>query len=51
MAPIIINIENILGICRVFEINFSKSIFDITKLKTTNVKAKPKQYNKIFITA
>lgn len=38
----------ILGTYFVFEINFSKSIFEIKKLKATNVNVNPKQYNKIL---
>ena len=32
----------------VFEISFSKSIFEIAKLRTNKVKAKPSPYNKIL---
>lgn len=49
--PIITNAANTLGIYFVFEINFSKSIFDIKKLKTNSVKANPKEYNAILKTA
>lgn len=37
----ITNIAKILGMNLVFEINFSRLIFDIAKLKINNVKAKP----------
>ena len=44
----IIKIAKILGMYFVFEINFSKFIFEIKKLKTTNVNVNPKQYNNIL---
>ncbi len=44
----IINTANIFGMYFVFEITFSRSIFDITILSTNKVNAKPRQYMKIL---
>ena len=50
-APKITRTANILGMYFAFEISFSRLIFDIIKLITISVKAKPMQYMIMFNTA
>lgn len=47
----IMRTANILGIYFVFKTSFSKSIFEMIKLNTTNVKPKPKTYSNILTAA
>ena len=44
----IIRMAKIFGMYFVFEISFSKSIFDITRPNTNKVNPKPRQYMKIL---